>query len=83
MLTEETIVDQITVLYDGQIQVRQSTIVYRDGSELSRTYHRHVIAPGDDLGSEDTRVQAIGRVVHTPRVITAYRLARDEVETVA
>ena len=76
MLTEEQIVDQITVLHDGQIQVRQASIVYRDDLEISRTYHRHVIGPGDDLGSEDNRVQAIGRVVHTPRVITAYRLER-------
>ena len=35
-LTEDTIVDSIDVLPDGQIQVRKANRVFRDGVEISR-----------------------------------------------
>lgn len=66
-------VDKIEVLADGQIQVRQSTIITEDGKELSRTFHRHVLAPGDDVENEDARVQAIAMTLWTDEVIEAYR----------
>jgi hypothetical protein len=74
-LTEETVVDQITVLEDEQIQVRRATIVLRDGAEISRTYHRHVVAPGDDVSAEDVRVRDVATLVHTDAAIAAYRAA--------
>ena len=75
-LTEETVVDQITVLEDGQIQVRTATRILRDGEFVSQTFHRHVVAPGDDLNAEDTRVKDIGTAMHTPAVIAAYEAAQ-------
>jgi hypothetical protein len=74
-LTEETVVDQITVLEDEQIQVRRATIVLRDGAEISRTYHRHVVAPGDNVSAEDVRVRNVATLVHTDAAIAAYRAA--------
>jgi len=74
-LTEVTSVDQITVLEDEQIQVRQATKVFRDGVEISKTYHRHVVAPGADVSAEDVRVRNIANLVHTDAVIAAYRAA--------
>ena len=71
-LTERKEMDQITVLVDGQIQVREATVIERDGVEISRTYHRHVVAPGADLSGEDARVKKIAEVEHTSAVITAY-----------
>ena len=71
-LTERKEMDQITVLVDGQIQVREATVIERDGVEISRTYHRHVVAPGADLSVEDARVKKIAEVEHTSAVITAY-----------
>jgi hypothetical protein len=50
--------------------------VFRDGVEISKAYHRHVVAPGDDLALEDSRVAEIGAVVHTAEVITAYKAAQ-------
>ena len=76
-LTEDTIVDSIDVLPDGQIQVRKADRVFRDEVEISKTYHRHVVAPGDDLSKEDSRVAEIGAVVHTAEVITAYKAAQE------
>ena len=75
-LTEDTIVDSIDVLPDGQIQVRKANRVFRDGEEISKSYHRHVVSPGDDLSLEDPRVAAIGATVHTPEVIAAFREAQ-------
>jgi hypothetical protein len=40
--------------------------------EISRSYHRHVIAPGADYSNEATEVQAICAAVHTDEVIAAY-----------
>ena len=74
-LTEDTIVDSIDVLPDGQIQVRKANRVFRDGEEISKSYHRHVVAPGDDLSKEDPRVAEIGAVVHTAEVIAAFKAA--------
>ena len=71
-LTERKEMDQITVLVDGQIQVREATVIDKDGVEISRTFHRHVVAPGADLSGEDARVKKIAEVEHTSAVITAY-----------
>ena len=75
-LTEDTIVDSIDVLPSGHIQIRKATRVFRDGVEISKSYHRHVVAPGDDLSLEDPRVAEIGSVVHTPEVIAAFQAAQ-------
>ena len=72
-LTERQEIDQITVLVDGQIQVREATVIEKDGVEISRTFHRHVVVPGADLSGEDARVRKIGEVEHTSAVITAYK----------
>ena len=52
-LTEDSVVDSIEVLLDGQIQVRKANRVFRDGVEISKSYHRHVVSPGDNLSLED------------------------------
>ena len=71
-LTKEVVIDQITVLEDGQIQVRQATRIMEDGVKLSETFHRHVVVPGDVLTGESARVMTIAQVVHTPAVVAAY-----------
>lgn len=61
-LTKETIVDLIEVV-GTNIQVRTATIIKEDDVEISRSYHRHVLAQGDDLTSQDARVVAIANAV--------------------
>ena len=72
-LTEESVIDTINVKPNGAMEVRRADRILRDGVEISKAYNRHVVAPGDDLSGEDTRVQEIGAVVHTAEVIAAYR----------
>jgi len=74
-LEEKTVIGSREVLPDGQIQVRTDTVIERDGVEISRTYHRHVVAPGDDVSGEDASVQTVANAVHTAEVIAAYKAA--------
>ena len=75
-LTEETIQDKIEIVGDYKIvQVRTATVIKRDGTEISRSFHRHTVAPdisADNLANESTEVQAICNAVHTDAIKTAY-----------
>ncbi len=71
-LTKEIVVDKIEVLEMGQVQVRTATRVLEDGVQLSSSFHRHVLAPGDDLSEQDAKVSAIATATWTPAVVSAY-----------
>jgi len=85
MLTEETMQDKIEIVGEFKhVQVRTATVIKRDGTEISRSFSRHVVAPdisADDLANESTEVQAICNAVHTQAVKDAYAtfLAEQEV----
>ena len=81
-LTKETVVDKIEVLEMGQVQVRTATRVMEDGTQLSQSFHRHVLDPstktgdtwGDtDISGEDARVQAVATATWTSAVKTAWQ----------
>ena len=72
-LTEETVQDKIEVVGDYKmIQVRTATVIKRDGTEISRSFHRHVVAPDSDTSGESDDVKAIAAQVHTKEVKDAY-----------
>jgi len=72
-LTEETVQDKIEVVGDFKhVQVRTATIIKKDGTEISRSFHRHVVAPDADTSNESEEVQAICNAVHTDAIKTAY-----------
>ena len=73
-LTERTVEDKIEIVGDHKmIQVRTAVIIERDGVEISRSFSRHVVAPGADVSGESTEVQAIAAAVHTAEIIAAYQ----------
>jgi len=72
-LTERVEIGKREVLADGQIQVRTDTVIERDGVEASRTFHRHVVVPGQDMSGEHADVQAVANGAWTPEVIAAYK----------
>lgn len=74
-LEKQITVDQIEVTESNHVQVRKKITVVEDGSVVAQSFHRHVIAPGDDYSNEDARVQAICAATHTPEVIEAYKAA--------
>jgi hypothetical protein len=75
MLEKVISVDLIEVLENGAVQVRTKTAIMEDGKQISGTFHRHVVAPGDDYSAEDARVKAICTATHTEAVVTAYKAA--------
>ena len=62
-LTKSTKTDRIEVLARGQLQIRSATTFAEDGVELSESYHRHVLVPGDDTSGEQQRVQDVAVAV--------------------
>ena len=69
-LNKNIVVDKIEVLEMGQIQIRTATVIDEDGTELSRTFHRHVIMPGDDTSGDVQRVQDIATATWTAEVVS-------------
>jgi len=70
------LVDCIEVVENGAVQVRTKTAVMEDGKQISGSFHRHVVAPGDDYSGEDARVKAICAATHTSAVVSAYQAAQ-------
>jgi hypothetical protein len=75
-LTKETKNDKIEVLQLAAgysvVQVRTATVISEDGTEISRTFHRHVVMPDADLSAEDADVAAICTPVFSDAVKAAY-----------
>jgi hypothetical protein len=72
-LIERQIVDLVELVKTNHIQVRTANIIEKDGVEIAKSFHRHVLAPGDDVSGEDPKVQAIANAVWTEEVIAAYQ----------
>jgi hypothetical protein len=72
-LTKQKVIDQITVLENGFIMYRESISILEDGVELSSTYHRSTLYPGQDLTGVPDRVTAICNTVWTPEVIAVWQ----------
>jgi hypothetical protein len=82
MLEKIVIVDRIEALESGVVQVRTRTSIMEDGKQISGTFHRHIVAPGDDYSGQDARVQAMCAAMHTAEVVAAYKAAQTK-ESVA
>ena len=75
--------DKIEVVNKWNIQVRTATVIKEDGKELTRSFHRHVLNPGDldesdnlvdtDISGEDADVQAIANAAWTTQVKADYK----------
>lgn len=73
MLEKKTVIDQIEVLENGCIQIRQATKILDDGVEIGKTYQRWVLLPGDSLDGQGERVKKIAKAVWDKSVIEAYK----------
>lgn len=72
-LEKEIKIDRIEVVENGVVQVRQATIITDNGNQVSRTYHRWCIAPGEDYSEQEQQVQNICKVTHTPETIEKFK----------
>jgi len=72
-ITKSTTVDQITVIENGTVLYREATRIMEDGNQLSQTFHRTSLTPGQDLTGHPANVVAICNVAWTAEVIAAYQ----------
>lgn len=77
-LTESTKIDQIEVVGDWNIQVRQCTTFERDGEFVSNTFHRWVLTPDMDISDQEQKVKDICNAAWTPEVRQAYETFKAE-----
>ena len=77
-LTEKIEIDRIEVVNGWNIQVRQATIIERDGEFVSRTFHRWVLTPDMDISDQEQKVKDIANAAWTPEVRAAYTAFKEE-----
>jgi hypothetical protein len=77
-LTENTSIDQIEIVGDWNIQVRQCTTIERDGVFVSNSFHRWVLNPDSDISGQEQKVQDICNAAWTPEVKAAYEAFKAE-----
>ena len=72
-LSEETEQDKIEIIKPfNHIQIRTATIIKKNGVEISRSFHRHVVSPNSDVSGESDDVKALATQFHTDAIKTAY-----------
>ena len=85
-ITKDLVVEKIEVVGSWNVQVAIDTVIKEDGTEISRSRHRHVLQPctssqdGDtwthtdtDISSEATEVQAVANAAWTDTVKANYK----------
>jgi len=86
-ITKESVVEKIEVVGSWNIQVATDTVIKEDGTEISRSRHRHVLQPctsskdsdgkwthtDTDISKEATEVQAVANAVWTDTVKANYK----------
>jgi hypothetical protein len=74
--------DLIEVVANGSVQVRMRTSIYENAKEVSASFDRYVIAPGDTvLADAPQRVKSVCAAVHTPECIAAYQAQQAQAQS--
>jgi hypothetical protein len=77
-LTEFSSIDQIEIVGNWNIQVRQATVIEKDGVQVARTFHRWVLTPDMDISGQEQKVKDICNAAWTPEVKSAYETFKAE-----
>jgi hypothetical protein len=77
-LTENTSIDQIEIVQQWNIQVRQATVIEKDGVQVARSFHRWVLTPDMDISDQEQKVQDIANAAWTDEVKAAYETFKAE-----
>lgn len=72
-LTKICNVDEITVTENGVILYREVTKILEDNEEISKSFHRTAVVPGQDLSNAPAQVVSICNVVWTQDVIEKFK----------
>ncbi len=93
-ITKTTEIPKIEVVNQWHVQVATDTVIKEDGTEISRSRHRHVLQPftsskdtddkwthtDTDISREATEVQAVANAVWTDTVKAAYKTWKEAQE---
>jgi hypothetical protein len=77
-LTEIASIDRVEIVDDWNIQVRQATVIEKDGVQVARSFHRWVLTPDMDISGQEQKVQDICNVAWTDEVKSAYETFKAE-----
>jgi hypothetical protein len=77
-LSEKIEIDKIEIANQWNIQVRQATVIERDGDFVSKTFHRWLLTPDMDISSQEQKVQDICNATWTDEVKVAYATFKAE-----
>ena len=86
-ITKEAVIEKIEVVRSWNVQVATDTVIKEDGTEISRSRHRHVLQPctsskhedgkwthtDTDISKEASEVQAVANAVSTDTVKANYK----------
>jgi hypothetical protein len=78
MLEKQVAIDKIEIVENGIIQIRQVTRIIEDGAELSKSFHRWSLSPGQNIADQDARVQAVCNAIWTPELVSAFNTALEQ-----
>ena len=93
-ITKEAVIEKIEVVGGWNVQVATDTVIKEDGTEISRSRHRHVLTPctsskdedgkwthtDTDISKEDAQVQAVCTAIWTDTVKSNYKSFRESQE---
>ena len=80
-ITKTTAIDKIEIVGEfKQIQIREASIIQEDGVELTRSFRRYVLSPGQDISEQSSEIQAIANAVWTEELIAAYQASIQVIE---
>ena len=83
-LTESLEYDKIEIVTQWKhVQVRQATVVKKDGVEIARSFHRYVLTPGTldasdnlvstDISGQPTDIQGVCNALWTDAVKSSWK----------
>ena len=86
-ITKEAVIEKIEIVGTWNVQVATDTVIKEDGTEISRSRHRHVLQPctssidsdnkwthtDTDISKEASEVQAVANAVWTDTVKANYK----------
>jgi hypothetical protein len=77
-LTEKIEIDKIEIVQQWYVQIRRATTIEKDGVFVSKTFHRWVLNPDDDITNQEQKVKDICNTAWTPEVRSAYEAFKIE-----
>jgi len=81
-ITKEIEIAKIEVVGEYKhVQVRTDTVIKEDDKEISRSTHRHVLTPDEDISSQDDEVKAVCNAVWTDTVKAKWKTYQDNLPT--